>query len=108
MVRRQTEEHVMQYSPGNAVFEKVVLAVEQTVYTTGTSLSPASRLADDLRLGRFGRIRLALYLEETFDFEIPDEAVDRFDTVGDIVRYVSRWCLDDTDLPAQYIPVRAN
>jgi acyl carrier protein len=98
----------MQNSQGNAVFEKVVLAVEQTVHTTGASLSPASHLADDLRLGRFGRIRLALYLEETFDVEIPDEAVDRFDTVGDIVRYVSRWCLDDDDLPSRYVPVRQN
>jgi acyl carrier protein len=98
----------MQYGPGNAIFEKVVLAVEQTVYTIGTSLSPASRLADDLRLGRFGRIRLALYLEETFDVEISDEAVDRFDTVGDIVRYVDRWCLDGTDLAPPYIPLRPN
>lgn len=98
----------MQYGPGHAVFEKVVLAVEQTIYTTGTSLSPASRLADDLRLGRFGRIRLALYLEETFEVEIPDEDVDRFDTVGDIVRYVSRWCADGTDFPARYIPLRLN
>jgi acyl carrier protein len=98
----------MQYGSGNVVFEKVVLAVEQTVYTTGASLSPASRLADDLRLGRFGRIRLALYLEETFDVEIPDEAVDRFDTVGDIVRYVSRWCLDGDDLATPYRPMRTN
>jgi acyl carrier protein len=92
----------------NVVFEKVVLAVEQAVHTTGISLSATSRLTDDLRLGRFGRIRLALYLEETFDVEIPDEAVDRFDTVGDIVRYVSRWCLTGTDLPARYVPLRAD
>jgi acyl carrier protein len=98
----------MQQCPGNAVFEKVVLAVEQTVYSTGTSLSPASRLADDLRLGRFGRIRLALYLEETFDVEIPDDVADRFDTVGDIVRYVSQWCPGGTNMPARYIPVRPN
>jgi acyl carrier protein len=90
-------EFVMQTSPGNAVFEKVVLAVEQTVYVEGTSLSPASRLADDLRLGRFGRIRLALYLEETFDVELPDEALNRFDTVGDIVRYMTRWSLESAD-----------
>jgi acyl carrier protein len=80
----------MMSSPGGVVFDKVILAVEQTVYTDGASLSAASRLADDLRLGRFGRIRLALYLEETFDLEISDEAVEQFDTVGDIVRYLSR------------------
>jgi acyl carrier protein len=83
---------------GNAVFEKVVVAVEQTVDVKGTTLSPASRLADDLRLGRFGRIRLALYLEETFDVELPDEAIERFDTVGDIVRYMSRWSFESADV----------
>lgn len=85
----------MQSGPGNAVFEKVVLAVEQTVYVEASSVSPASRLADDLRLGRFGRFRLALYLEETFDVELPDEDVERFDTVGDIVRYMDRWSFQD-------------
>jgi acyl carrier protein len=84
-------------SLGNAVFEKVILAVEQTVYIEGTNLSPASRLSDDLRLGRFGRIRLALYLEETFDVEVPDDEMDRFDTVGDIVRYMNRWSLENAD-----------
>jgi acyl carrier protein len=76
-----------------AVFEKVVQAVEQTVYIEGSRLTHESRLADDLRLGRFDRIKLVLYLEETFDTEVPDEAMERFDTVGDIVRYMSRWSL---------------
>ncbi len=98
----------MQFSSDNAVFEKVVSAIEQTISVTGASLSPASRLTDDLRLGRFGRIRLALYLEEIFDVEIPDEAVDRFDTVGDIVSYVSRWCADTTDLTADHVPLWPN
>ena len=80
------------------VFEKVVQAVEQTVYTAGKSVTPTSRLVDDLRLGRFARLTLALYLEETFEVEIPDEAAAHFDTVGDIVRYMSRWSLERLDL----------
>ena len=80
------------------VFEKVVLAVEQTVYIGGKGITPTSRLVDDLRLGRFARLKLALYLEETFEVEIPDEAVAHFDTVGDIVRYMSRWSLERLDL----------
>ena len=80
------------------VFEKVVLAVEQTVYTGDEGVTPTSRLVDDLRLGRFARLKLALYLEETFEVEIPDDAVAHFDTVGDIVRYMSRWSLESLDL----------
>lgn len=80
------------------VFEKVVLAVEQTVCTGDEGITPTSRLVDDLMLGRFARLKLALYLEETFEVEIPDDAVAHFDTVGDIVRYMSRWSLERLDL----------
>jgi acyl carrier protein len=79
------------------VFDKVVMAVEQTVFVEGESVTPTSRLVDDLKLGRFARLKLALYLEETFDVEISDEAVAHFDTVGDIVRYMSRWSLASLD-----------
>jgi acyl carrier protein len=78
-------------SSGNAVFDKVILAVGQTVQVEGISLTSASRLVDDLRIGRLGRMRLAICLEEAFDIELPDDAVKRFDTVDDIVRYLSRW-----------------
>jgi acyl carrier protein len=88
----------MQSGHGDTVFEKVVSAVEQTVNVQGSLLSPASRLADDLRLGRLGRLRLALYLEETFDVELPDEAIEQFDTVGDIVRYMNRWSFEAPSL----------
>jgi acyl carrier protein len=84
------------------VFDKVVTAVEQTVYVGGESVTPTSRLVDDLRVGRFARLKLALYLEETFEVEISDEAVAHFDTVGDIVRYMSRWSLATLDRP-EYI-----
>jgi acyl carrier protein len=84
----------MQSSPGRDVFKDVLLAVEQTVFVGELRLSAASRLADDLKLGRFGRIRLALYLEETFDVELPDEDVVGFNTVGDIVRYMNRWSFE--------------
>jgi acyl carrier protein len=84
------------------VFDKVVTAVEQTVYVGGESVTPTSRLVDDLRVGRFARLKLALYLEETFEVEISDEAVAHFDTVGDIVRYMSRWSLATPDRP-EYI-----
>ena len=82
----------------DAVFDKVVLAVEQTVYVAGRALAPDTRLVEDLKLGRFGRIRLALYLEETFDVEISDDAVAYFDTVGDVAQYMSRWTLQDADM----------
>jgi acyl carrier protein len=80
----------MLFRSSDAVVDKVTLAVEQTVYLEGLRLTPATRIAGDLRIGKFGRLKLALYLEETFDVELPDEAVASFETVGDIIRYMSR------------------
>ncbi len=91
----------MRIGSGDAIFDKVVLSIEQTLYVEGQSLSPSTRLVDDLSLGRFGRIRLAMYLEETFDLEISDQAIERFDTVGDIALYMNRWSLESADQPAQ-------
>jgi acyl carrier protein len=92
---------MLQTTSFSAVFDKVVLAVEQTIFVEGPALTPATRLVDDLELGRFGRIKLAVYLEETFDVELTDEAVDRFDTVGDIVQYVSRWSHEGADISSR-------
>jgi acyl carrier protein len=91
----------MASSSHNVVFSKVVSAVGQTVHIESERLTSASRLVDDLRLGRLGRLRLALRLEEMFDLELPDEAVERFQTVADIVRYMARWGLEDADVPAE-------
>ena len=90
----------MRSTPGDTVFDKVVLAVQQTVYIDRHGLTPMTRIAGDLGVGRFGRIKLALYLEETFDVEIPDEVVGRFNTVGDIVRYLGRWSHEAADFSA--------
>ena len=91
----------MRSTPGDKVFEKVALAVRQSVYIDQHGLTPKTRIASDLGVGRFGRIKLALYLEETFDIEIPDDVVGRFDTVGDIVRYLSRWSHESTEFSVQ-------
>jgi acyl carrier protein len=91
----------MQVTSIDAVFGKVAMVVQQTLYLEGRALSPATRLVDDLMLGRFGRIRLAMYLEETFEVEISDEAIECFDTVGDIAHYMSRWSLGSADVSSQ-------
>ncbi|MEA2792448.1 MAG: hypothetical protein QOG73_4854 [Acetobacteraceae bacterium] len=96
----------MQITFADVHFDKVVLAVEQTVYLDGQTVSPATRLDDDLQLRRFDRIRLAMYLEEIFDVEFSDDAVECFGTVGDIASYMNRWSLGSGDVAA-YTWVRA-
>ena len=85
---------------GDTVFTKVVQAIEQTLHIAGYTLAPATRLVDDLQLGRFGRIKLILYLEETFDTEIPDHAAECFDTIEDIANYMRRWSFETAQMVA--------
>ena len=90
----------MEGALNNAVLEKVLLAVEKATYARDSRIRSTTRLADDLELGRFGLLRLALCLEEIFDIELPDEALKRFFSLGDIVKYLSRHYFQDVEFPA--------
>jgi acyl carrier protein len=77
----------------DTTFRTVVRALEQTVRLDPDAVSISTRI-DDLGIGRFSRLRLAIYLEEACQLEIRDEDIAFFETVGDIVKYVDRWSLD--------------
>ena len=87
----------MPFSSIEAIFSKLALTVEQAVCVDRSALSPATRLVEDLHLGHFARLRLVVYLEESFRMELPDEAVANFRTLGDIARHISRWWLQTFD-----------
>ena len=94
----------MQAALNSSVLGKVVLAIEQSARLGERQITSATRLVEDLGLGRFDFLKLAIYLEEVFldevsDIELPDEALKRFVTVGDIVRYLSRRYFRDVELP---------
>ena len=89
----------MELALNSSVLDMVVLAVEQTTYNEEFGITSATRLADDLHLGRFGRAKLALSLEEVFEIELPDQALKRFSTIGDIVEYLNRYYLPDVESP---------
>jgi acyl carrier protein len=52
-------------------------------------LGPATHLMKDLGADSLDALNIALRLEEAFKIKIPDDAIPRFLTVGDIVRGVS-------------------
>ena len=56
----------MDAAVNNFVSRKVVSAVGKTVHVEASGISDTSRLADDLAIGRFGRLKLGIYLEEIF------------------------------------------
>jgi len=87
----------MQSAFNSSVFVKVTLAIEQITRVEISGLSQATRLVDDLAISRFGRLKLAVCLEELFDIELQNNAVEQFDTIGDIVTYLSYRYFRDID-----------
>jgi acyl carrier protein len=79
----------MQSTFDESVFQKVVLAINRTTRGKAPQVSLSTRLADDLALGKRGRLMLALHLEDIFDIELPDDVSNGFVSVADIVAYSS-------------------
>lgn len=87
-----------------AIFAQVVRVIERIFHAPVSALLPSTRLTDDLALGRLGRWKLIIALEDIFDCEFPNDIVARFTTLGDIVRYISDHI---NPLPAQHACVTA-
>jgi acyl carrier protein len=54
-----------------------------------SKLTPATHLTKDLGADSLDALNIAVRLEERFKIKIPDEAIPRFLTLGDIVEGVS-------------------
>jgi acyl carrier protein len=52
-------------------------------------LMPATHLMKDLGADSLDALNIALRLEETFKIKIPDDAIPKFLTVGDIIKGVN-------------------
>jgi acyl carrier protein len=61
--------------------------VERGTQIDPAGILPSARLVSDLGLGRIGRLRVAICLEEAFGHELSDDVIDRFVTVADIATY---------------------
>ncbi len=87
----------MQVAFNSSVLDRVILAIEQATYIGDRRVALETRLVCDLALGGFGRLKLALYVEEIFDIELSDDVVEQFVTVADIVRYVGGHYFQDAE-----------
>ena len=87
----------MQVALNGSILDRVILAIRQTTYTGDQKVTSETRLTCDLALGRFDRLKLAMYLEETFDVELSDDVLKQAVTVADIIKYISGHYFQDVD-----------
>jgi acyl carrier protein len=75
------EEHKM-------VFDKVKDLIVEQLDADEEKVTAAANIQDDLGADSLDVVDLVMSLEEEFDIEIPDDAVENIKTVGDIVKYI--------------------
>lgn len=73
----------------NEVQTKVRNIVSTHLGVEEAAVTPQSYLHDDLNADQLGLSDIVIALEEEFKIEIPQEDLEKFNTVGDIETYVS-------------------
>ncbi len=70
------------------VFDKVKELIVEQLDVDGEKVVQGANIQDDLGADSLDVVDLVMSLEEEFDMEIPDDAVENIKTVGDIVKYI--------------------
>lgn len=87
----ESVQYVQQTHPIHSSVADAVLGVIEDMFEIlpFESLDKATRLDEDLELDQLERVNFALYLEDMFELvEIPDDIVDDWKTVGEVIKYV--------------------
>ena len=72
------------------VFEKVQNMIASQLQVDAASITPESRLVEDLKADSANVMVLILELESEFGIEVEDEIILALKTVGDVVSYIEK------------------
>ncbi len=70
------------------IFDKVKDLVVDQLDADADKVTADANIQDDLGADSLDVVDLVMALEDEFEIEIPDEAVENIKTVGDIVKYI--------------------
>ena len=70
------------------IFEKVRTILAEQLDIDADTILLESVIIEDLGADSLDIVDLAMSLEDEFDIEVPDEAVENIKTVGDIVKFI--------------------
>lgn len=79
----------------SSILARVTAAIQHTTFLHDGEITPHSRFDEDLGLDRLEVIAVMIHIEAVFDIEFPAEAVLQFESVPDVVRYLSRCFFPD-------------
>ncbi|WP_244833200.1 acyl carrier protein [Clostridium sp. BJN0001] len=70
------------------MFEKIQEIIADKLSIDAESVKMDANFIEDLNADSLDIVELIMALEDELDMEIPDEDVEKFKTVGDVVNYV--------------------
>ncbi|MBR3801966.1 MAG: acyl carrier protein [Clostridia bacterium] len=69
-------------------FEQIREIICKQLELEESDVTMDTNIKDDLGADSLDLVDLAISLEDEFEVEVPDNALEKFETVGDIVRYI--------------------
>lgn len=69
-------------------FEKVRDIICDQLSVDESLVLPETHLMKDLEADSLDAVEIIMAIEDEFDIEVPDEDAERFQIVGDIVKYI--------------------
>lgn len=70
------------------VFEKVKKIISEQLEVDESIITPDASITSDLGADSLDLVDLAMSIEDEFDIELSDEAIEKIRTVGDMVRFI--------------------
>ncbi|MCR4747219.1 MAG: acyl carrier protein [Clostridiales bacterium] len=70
------------------VFEKVRAMIAEQLEIDEDSITMESALIEDLGADSLDVVDLVMSIEDEFEIEVPDEAIENMRTIGDAVRFI--------------------
>lgn len=70
------------------VFDKIKSIIVEQLGVEEAQVAMETHLMKDLEADSLDAVEIIMAIEDEFDLEVPDEAAEKFQSVGDIVKYV--------------------
>lgn len=73
-----------------SVEERVIDIVSEQLGVSKDQVTPETSFIDDLGADSLDTVELVMELEEEFDINIPDDAAEKIQTVGQAIDYIKK------------------
>ena len=73
-------------------FDKIKEIIVEQLGVDESAVALDTNLMKDLEADSLDAVEIIMAIEDQFDIEIPDEDAEKFQLVGDLVKYVEEQC----------------